>query len=408
MTREEAIKILMSAAVWDDDEREALGILIPELKESEDERIRKEIIEFISWAESRGSVRSDWHQKKCPGNWIAYLEKQKDASKAIEAVERIDKYIDEQVVNAHDMKDSNPDKKYYRGWDDALGKMAGILQDVYSGEKQKESLGDFIGDFPYSTQKEQKAADAKAFEKWIDDWLEKQKEHKPNIELIQRSWYMEGYHDGEFGKEPKWIIKTGEGGPKYELNPRYGQPLAEQKPAECLKAERDGWYVCIKDYYRGGKKQCSVGDLVQAEGGMHIMGEEDISEWFRRAYYEEVRDAFEPNTDINMPEKPLEWSEEDELMRTLVIKTLEMFGGIGTTRMQIDWLKSLSLNLKKRNEAAEKLCSNEWSEEDERMLERAFHIIVEYSDIDEKESEVVQNWLKSFRERATFDDASGI
>ena len=39
----------------------------------------------------------------------------------------------------------------------------------------------------------------------------------------------------------------------------------------------------------------------------------------------------------------------------------------------------------------------EWSEEDERILERAIHIIVEYSDIDEKESEIVQNWLKSLR-----------
>jgi len=69
---------------------------------------------------------------------IGYIEKQKDANKAIEAVDRIDKYIDEHLANAHDMKDSNPDKKYYRGWDDALSKMAGILQDVYSGEKQKE------------------------------------------------------------------------------------------------------------------------------------------------------------------------------------------------------------------------------------------------------------------------------
>lgn len=78
------------------------------------------------------------------------LEKQKEASKAIEAIERIDKYIDKHLANAHDMKDSNPDKKYYRGWDDALGAMAGILQDVYSSEKQKESLEDFIDDFPYS------------------------------------------------------------------------------------------------------------------------------------------------------------------------------------------------------------------------------------------------------------------
>ena len=69
---------------------------------------------------------------------LAYLEKWKEESKAIEAVEKIDKYIDEHLANAHDMKDSNPDKKYYRGWDDALGKMSGILQDVYSGEKQKE------------------------------------------------------------------------------------------------------------------------------------------------------------------------------------------------------------------------------------------------------------------------------
>lgn len=42
MTREEAIKTLMSATVWADEEREALGILIPELAESEDERMRKE------------------------------------------------------------------------------------------------------------------------------------------------------------------------------------------------------------------------------------------------------------------------------------------------------------------------------------------------------------------------------
>ena len=82
-------------------------------------------------------------RKGCDANHIvdiydAFIEKQKDASKAIEAVERIDKSIDEHLVNAYDMKDSNPDKKYYRGWDDALGKMAGILQDVYSDEKQKE------------------------------------------------------------------------------------------------------------------------------------------------------------------------------------------------------------------------------------------------------------------------------
>ena len=33
-----------------------------------------------------------------------------------------------------------------------------------------------------------------------------------------------------------------------------------------------------------------------------------------------------------------------------------------------EWLKTLPLILKKRNEDVDKLCSNEWSEEDEKML----------------------------------------
>ena len=50
-----------------------------------------------------------------------------------------------------------------------------------------------------------------------------------NIERIQRSWYMQGYHDGENNREPKWIITAREGGPRYEDNPRYGLHLTEDK-----------------------------------------------------------------------------------------------------------------------------------------------------------------------------------
>lgn len=141
MKQEEAIeRIKARFDKWalDDEDMKAIQTLVPELAETEDERIRKELIEFIQWSVDRRFMREDFHQAKRPSEWIAWLEKQKDASKAIEAVERVDKYIDEHLANAHDMKDSNPDKKYYRGWDDALGEMARILQDVYSGEKQKE------------------------------------------------------------------------------------------------------------------------------------------------------------------------------------------------------------------------------------------------------------------------------
>ena len=136
MNREEAIKVLNSRP-YTGEVLEALETLIPELNENTDERIRKWLVGYFT------RIGKSWiHREFTCNQIIAYLEKQKEASYAIEAVERIDKYIDEHVANAHDMKDSDPDKKYYRGWDDALGKMSGILQDVYSDEKQKDHFRD--------------------------------------------------------------------------------------------------------------------------------------------------------------------------------------------------------------------------------------------------------------------------
>ena len=112
------------------------GKVIVREKASDDERIRNCIRCLTSLDQAQDVIADMGFTRQ---DLLAYLEKLKDASKAIEAVGRIDKYIDEHVANAHDMKDSNPDKKYYRGWDDALGKMAGVLQDVYSNEKQKEN-----------------------------------------------------------------------------------------------------------------------------------------------------------------------------------------------------------------------------------------------------------------------------
>ena len=57
------------------------------------------------------------------------------------------------------------------------------------------------------------------------------------LKKIQRSWYMEGYHDGKFKNEPMWNIKTGEGGPRFEDNPNYGNPLPEEPVCEELEEE---------------------------------------------------------------------------------------------------------------------------------------------------------------------------
>lgn len=86
MTREEAIKEIKSWDFLNKKETEAIETLIPELRESEsnDEKIRKELIEFIKWSVDRHFMREDFHQAKRPSEWIAYLEKQK-------AKERLDR-----------------------------------------------------------------------------------------------------------------------------------------------------------------------------------------------------------------------------------------------------------------------------------------------------------------------------
>ena len=54
------------------------GKVIVREKESEDEKIRKEIISFIEYTDCRGSIPNEWHQAKRPFAWLAYLEKQKE------------------------------------------------------------------------------------------------------------------------------------------------------------------------------------------------------------------------------------------------------------------------------------------------------------------------------------------
>ena len=57
----------------------------------------------------------------------------------------------------------------------------------------------------------------------------------------------------------------------------------------------------------------------------------------------------------------------------------------------LNWLESLPLNLKKKNEDVAKLCSNEWSEEDELMMKAVIGIL------DESDHPKLCHWLKSLR-----------
>ena len=78
MNREEAIKIVKSHYPANKQMlNEALGFLIPELKESEDEKIRKDLIKFLDeiWHLGKNVNFDKWDKCDC-SNWIAWLEKQ--------------------------------------------------------------------------------------------------------------------------------------------------------------------------------------------------------------------------------------------------------------------------------------------------------------------------------------------
>ena len=206
-------------------------------------------------------------------------------------------------------------------------------------------------------------------------WLEKQKEQEGMVTVSKEAWDENAKDSFERGIKVGMIRQQKEQKPvpiKHLYLPDFMEKNAtslkqkEQKPA--LIAENGNWYICIKDFYAGGKKCASVGDLVQAKNGMYMMGRDDISEWFRRAYYEEVRDAFESNTDTNIPEKPVEWSEEDEDMRNNILRLLQCFEGTAECESnpslstsyplymrEIDWLKSLRPHWKPSEEQMEAL-----------------------------------------------------
>lgn len=87
MTKEEAIhnvKYGLLGLYIDDKTKAALETLIPELKESDDDKVRKEIIEYLKCV---GKGDGDYAQPMI-NRWISYLEKQEPAKEVIPVKEQ--------------------------------------------------------------------------------------------------------------------------------------------------------------------------------------------------------------------------------------------------------------------------------------------------------------------------------
>ena len=144
MTREEAIKNIklfftgINIAL-SNKTKEALDVLIPELRESEDERTRKGLIEALKASKTVGELKfilPEPTREEC----IAYLEKQKE-QKPAEWSEEDEKMLNNLIWAVH-MKSISPcdemdDRNVYEKYESFLKSLRPSLK---SSEEQMEAL----------------------------------------------------------------------------------------------------------------------------------------------------------------------------------------------------------------------------------------------------------------------------
>ena len=152
---------------------------------------------------------------------------------------------------------------------------------------------------------------------------------------------------------------------------------------EIKNIEHGKYYYCIKDYFCGGRKQASKGDVVQALRGMSMM-----------ALGVKANEYFIP---VNTIKQMSTWSEDDERIYRGLHNLIYSTPYCDSRKELSDWFKSL----KERVQLQPK---QEWSEEDEKMLN---HVIIDIESLKEYvyckhlcDEEIT--WLKSLKDRYTW------
>ena len=113
---------------------QTIDLLFPELKESEDERIRKELKRAIAVA-----LDYSYFGKETADNCIAWLEKQESVREIVERC-KTSWYNEGKIAGmAEGLTD---DEKYQQGWHDALEKQ-GEKKPAISADALKEGIAHF-------------------------------------------------------------------------------------------------------------------------------------------------------------------------------------------------------------------------------------------------------------------------
>lgn len=178
MTREEAINIIRDT-YHTDTELEALTVLVPELKESEDERIRKGMIRFLNSETAEGIFTYEARQ-----SWIAYLEKLKAAETPQWMIDFL-KDIRTASINKEGYDDYDGRREYE-------GKILAIIRWLE---------GNFI------QRKEQKPAEFDEYKIIKKHITEDMLSSEVNKRLTECGWYVTDEKPAEFKAGAEWMKK---------------------------------------------------------------------------------------------------------------------------------------------------------------------------------------------------------
>lgn len=404
----------------DDSPKDIAEFIFPSLAESEDERIGKCISMALTDVEER--------LKDC----LAYLEKQKEQKhpNGCFTCDEYKKGYEEgrrngftagynKAMKEVEQKEQKPVEceleDAFKNYTDAgitvsCGDIVAKPKEQKPAEKQ-----DFVSqlkEYLANTPKEQIKAEWEELKKWdnVDPTAEEYLSRvKPILSLAKKEldkpteWSEEDedmlnscISSIEEAKESRYAYKETDGDTSYDHEIAWLKSLPERfniqpKPecdneTEIQKAYREGKNAGRKEVfdhpeeyglqlrrmydYETGRKNPEWGDedkhrLQQAINALDRNGYYVLVDWLKSL---PERFGFQPKQ---------AWSEEDDGELQNAIDALEFLGKKGVYKSEsgydaalqaASWLKNLSLSLKKRNEDVTKLCSNEWSEEDEEIF----------------------------------------
>lgn len=399
-------------------EKLCLKCVFPELKESEDERIRESLIEFLTEIKDISeSGRTSWAVRKedaemCK-SFIDYLEKQKEQSiTANDLDEEIHRFFDD-CIEVHDAKIYGVDERV-------------ITVDCYEitarhfakwGEKQKEQKSAEC-EWPNLSNciKNCKKCQGKCFYR---------KESYEAVERINLGNEFENQVSRILASVLNGEHEYNEGFVKYAAQSLLGYAKNEIKSSESDKIER------LMKALQATNAQ--IGELVEEN---YKLKEQKPAEWSDEDEQRITEIEFavmQMNTkrvDTKdkclawlkslRPQQKVEWSDEDADMLNCCISSIEEAkenryayketDGDTSYDREIDWLKSLNLQPKQEwsgvtingepvsieNKSVD-VPLTEWSEEDEENINTLIEVVHERMGLSEKRKQYYEKWLKSLR-----------